>query len=90
MCEGVERLVELVCEMGRPVQWPMTISLAPMYSLCRERLAKSEVTWWDALLSSNQLGLVMVSAVATWAWGRKGGGERGCHWLVGGGSGIAN
>ena len=44
LCEGVERVVEKVCKMGRPVPSPITMSLAPSYGLCREKLVKSEVT----------------------------------------------
>ncbi len=68
VCWEVLREVEPVWVMGRLEPSPIMMSSVPMYGVCRERLSRSEVTWWDAPLSISQDGVVD-GWVARWACG---------------------
>ena len=62
------REVEPVCVIGSPVPSPIMMSSSPLYEVWRDKLLRSEVTWWDAPLS-NSHALLWGELVAKCAFG---------------------
>ena len=57
VCEGMERVVEPMWEMERPIPSPITMSSVPLYGLWKKKFLGSTETWCYAPLSNNQLEL---------------------------------
>ena len=51
--EETLKLMKLIFSIMIPLPSPISNSLVPSYKFWREILARSFVTWWEALLSSN-------------------------------------